>query len=114
MQLQRSVVVDAEIVRRADGQVRPRGADHRAERDLDRVDHVDPRVHGQLEHELAVLALADLQERPLVGRPDVVALRVHEHDLRAFAGDLATEDERGRGVGADRAQPVRCCCTTSG
>ena len=60
----------------------------------------------QLEHELAVLALADLQERALVGGADVVALRVDEEDVGPLAADLAAEDERGGPVGAD-ALPAR-------
>ena len=94
--LERAVAVDPEVVRRADRQVGVGRADHRAQGDLDRCLHVDLGVHGELEHELAVLALADLQERPVVGDPDVVALRVDEQEVGTLAGDLAAEDERGR------------------
>ena len=40
----------------------------------------DLRVHRELEHELAVLALADLQEGSLVGHADVVAFGVDEEE----------------------------------
>ena len=102
--VERAVAVHREVVGRADRQVRPGGAHHRAECHLDRIVHVDLRVHGELQHELAVLALADLQERSLVGHADVVALGVHERQVRTLAGDLTTEDERRRGVGTDRAE----------
>ena len=62
-------------------------------------------MHRELEHELAVLALADLQERALVGDADVVALGVDEQEVGALAGDLAAEDERRRRRVAER-RPV--------
>ena len=60
------------------------------------VTRIDVGPHGELEQELAVLGLADLQERKLVGGADVVALGIDEEDLRALAGDLPAEDERRR------------------
>lgn len=71
------------------------GADHRAQGDLDRRLDVDAGVHGELQHGLAVLALADLHERAVVGDVDVVALGVDEEQIGAVAGDLAAEDEGG-------------------
>ena len=43
------------------------------------------RVHAELEEELAVLGLADLQERALVRDPDVVTLRVDEQEVGSLA-----------------------------
>ena len=60
-----------------------------------------------VEHELAVLALADLEERPVVGGPDVVALGVHEQDVRRRVADLAAEDERRGAVGPDARRGAR-------
>ena len=50
--------------------------------DLGRRLEVDVCLHGQLEHELAVLALADLEERPIVRGTDVIALGVDQQDVR--------------------------------
>ena len=68
------------------------------------VDEVDAGLDRELEGELAVLALPDLQERPVVRRPDVVALGVDEQDVGLVAADLAAKDERRRAVGADPVQ----------
>jgi hypothetical protein len=98
---ERAVVVDAEVERRADRQVGAGGAQHRRQGDLRRDGEVRLGMQQQhVEPELAVLRLADLQERSGVGGPDVVALRVDEEDLRAFTADLATEDERRGAVGS--------------
>ena len=76
--VERTVSVHAEVIRRPDRDVGVGRADHRAQRDLDRRLHVDLGVHGELEHELAVLALTDLKERSLIRDVDVVALGI-EH-----------------------------------
>ena len=60
--------------------------------------------HRQFQHELAVLALADLQEGPLVGGADVVALGIYEQDVGVLIADLAPEYEGRRTVGADLAK----------
>ena len=101
---QRVVVIHREIERRTDRQVGSRGAQHRAECDLRRDLDVGTYQRGDLQPELAELRLTDLQERPGLRRADVVALRVHEEDLRVCALDLAAEDERRRAVGARRRQ----------
>ncbi len=93
-----------DVVGRPDGQVGPGGAHHRGERDLGGRGQVDVALHRQLEHELAVLALADLQEGPVVGGPDVVALRVDEEDVGRLVPDLPAEDEGGGAVRAGRRQ----------
>ena len=79
---------------------------HRAEGDLGRRLDADVLVGGDLQQELAVLRLADLQERQGLGGPDVVALRVEQDDVGTLAGDLAAEDERRRRRRPERL-PVR-------
>jgi hypothetical protein len=55
---------------------------------------------------LAALALADLEEGPLLGGADLVALGVDQEDVGGLAGDLAAQDEGRRPVGARRDQGV--------
>jgi hypothetical protein len=74
--------------------------------DLHRRHQVDVCAHRQLEHELAALALADLEEGPLLGCADLVALGVDQDDVGGLAGDLAAQDEGRRPVGARRDQGV--------
>ena len=96
-----AVDVDPDVVGRSDGQVGPRRAHHGAQRDLGRGDEVDVGLDGQLQHELAVLALADLEEGALVGGADVIALGVHEEDVGRLGPHVAPEDEGRRAVGPD-------------
>ena len=98
------VEVDADVVGRPDREVGPRGAQHGPQRDLGRRDQVDVCLDRQLQHELAVLALADLQEGALVRGTDVVALGIHQEDVGRLVPDVAAEDERCRAVGPHLAE----------
>ena len=63
--------------------------------------------HAELEGELPVLALPDLEERPVVRGPDVVPLGVDEQDVgRPAAPDLPAEQEGRRAVRPDLGQRV--------
>ena len=83
------------------------------ERDLRRDLDAEAGLARELEQELAVLRLADLEERPLVGGPDVVALGVDEVDVGVGVADLPADDERARHTVADRAAMRVGTCTLS-
>ena len=63
--------------------------------------------HHPVEDRLAVLVLADLQERRVVGRLDEVALRVDQEQPHLPAEPLAADQHRGRGRSAASAPSAR-------
>src|SRR5262245_3176859 len=85
---------DENIERQAHAEVRAHGGIDRDQTHLERIVEIDVVGDGAVEHGLAVLVLADLQVRRVLGAFDEIAGGVEHEQPRPLALDLAAQQER--------------------